>query len=101
MRTALFVIILLLGAALGYFPWVERFDQQLLDAQFRILRAHALRPVKNDVVIVGFNEDTAQVLREPMTLWHPYLGKFLEATAGAGAAAVGLDVVLPDRSYES
>ena len=101
MRAALIVIILLLGAGLGYFPWFERLDQKLLDAQFRVLRVHALRPVKHDVVIVGFNEDTGRVLREPMTLWHPYLGKFLEATVGAGAAAVGLDVVLPDRSYES
>jgi class 3 adenylate cyclase/CHASE2 domain-containing sensor protein len=57
--------------------------------------------VKNDVVIVGFNEETTRGLREPLTLWHPYLGKFLEATAAAGAAAVGLDVVLPDRSYDS
>ncbi|OGA33796.1 MAG: hypothetical protein A3F75_09220 [Betaproteobacteria bacterium RIFCSPLOWO2_12_FULL_64_23] len=101
MRVALIIIVLLLGVGLGYFPRVERLDQKPLDAQFRILREHALRPAKNDVVIVGFNEDTGRVLREPMTLWHPYLGKFLEATVGAGAAAVGLDVVLPDRSYES
>ena len=101
MRAALIAIILLLGAGFGYFPWVERLDEKLLDAQFRILREYALRPVKHDVVIVGFNEDTGRVLREPITLWHPYLGKFLEAAAGAGAAAVGLDVVLPDRSYES
>lgn len=100
MRAALIIAIFLLAAGLGYFPWVERLDQKLLDAQFRVLRAQALRPVVNDVVIVGFNDITGRVLREPITLWHPYLGKFLEATAGAGASAVGLDMVLPDRSYE-
>ncbi len=101
MRAALIVIVLLLGAGFTYSPWTERLDRKLLDVQFRALRAQAVRPVKNDVVIVGFNEDTGRVLREPMSLWHPYLGKFLEAAAGAGAAGVGLDVVLPDRSYDS
>ncbi len=101
MRTVLVVIILLVAAGLGYFSWLEPLDQRLLDVQFRALRTYALRPVKNEVVVVGFNEDTGRVLREPLTLWHPHFGRFLEAVAGAGAAAVGLDVVLPDRSYDS
>src|SRR5262249_50954364 len=37
---------------------------------------------------------------EPFTLWHAHLGKFLQASAGAGAVAVGVDVVLPDRSFD-
>jgi class 3 adenylate cyclase len=41
-----------------------------------------------------------KVLREPFTLWHPHIGNLLQAAAMGGAAAVGLDVVLPDRSYE-
>lgn len=95
------IFILLLAAGLSYVPWLEPPELMLLDAQFRVLRMYAPRPVKNEVVVVGFNEDSTSVLREPLTLWHPHLGKFLQATASAGAAAVGLDVVLPDRSYDS
>jgi class 3 adenylate cyclase len=95
------ILTLLLAAGLSYVPWLQPLELMLLDAQFRVLRTYALRPVKNEVVVVGFNEDTTSILREPLTLWHPHLGKFLRATASAGAAAVGLDVVLPDRSYDS
>ncbi len=99
-RAGAAIFILLLAAGLNYSEWLRPLDLKLLDTQFKVLRTHALRPVKNDVVIVGFDEDTARVLREPLTLWHPHLGKFLQAAAGAGAAVIGVDVVLPDRSYE-
>ena len=100
-RAGAVIFILLLAAGLSHSGWLRPLDLAVLDAQFKVLRTHASRPVKNEVVIVGFDEDTAHVLREPFTLWHPHLGKFLQATAGGGAAAVGLDVVLPDRSYET
>jgi class 3 adenylate cyclase len=94
------ILVLLLAAGLGSTPWLRRLDLTLLDTQFKLLRTYALRPATNDVVVVGFDEDTTGVLREPITLWHPHLGRFLQAAAGGGAAAIGLDVVLPDRSYE-
>ena len=100
MRSRVVIAILLLAAVASYLPGVESLNQQLLDAQFQVLRKFGPRPLTNDVVVVGFNEETGRVLREPMTLWHPHIGKFLEAVAGARAAAVGLDVVLPDRSYD-
>ena len=100
MRAGLFVIILLVGAGLGYFPLVEPLNQNLLDAQYQLLKTHWPRPAGTDVVIVGIDEETPRVLREPFALWHPHLGKFLEAAAGAGASAVGLDVALPERSYD-
>ena len=101
MRVGIALILLVLAALLPRVPWVERLDHALLDAQFRTLRAHAPQPVAHDVVVVGFDEDTSRALREPITLWHPYLGQFLEAVAGSGATAVGLDIVLPDRSFDS
>ena len=100
-RSGLFAIILLLGAGLAFFPWVRPADQQIVDAQFRFLRAHAPRPVQAEVVIVGIDDETTRALREPVTLWHPHLGKFLQALAGSGATAVGLDIVLPDRSFDA
>ncbi len=101
MRIGLFAIVVVWGLVLGLSSWVAPVDRQLLDTQFRLLRAHAVRPVKSDVVVVGIDDETTRVLPEPITLWHPHLARFLEAAAKARAAVVGLDVVLPDRSFET
>jgi len=101
MRVVIFAIVLLMGPALALVPWVEPLDRKFLDAQFRFLRAHDLRAVATDVVIVGIDDETTRVIREPLTLWHPHLGKFLQAVAQSGAAVVGLDVILPDRSFDA
>lgn len=100
-RAALLLLSLLCAAGLALTPWLRPLDTTLLDAQFRILREHALRPVGNDVVVVGFDETSMSVLREPFALWHPHLGGFLEAAAQGGATAIGVDVVLPDRSHDN
>lgn len=100
-RTTLFAIVLLTGAALAYWPSTVPLEHAILDAQFRFLRAHALRPIENEVVIVGIDDATTRVLREPLTLWHRHLGKFLQAVADTDARAVALDVVLPDRSFDA
>ncbi|MDB5810030.1 MAG: adenylate/guanylate cyclase with Chase sensor, partial [Betaproteobacteria bacterium] len=99
-RASAAIFILLLAAGLNDSSWLHRLDMRLLDAQFKLVRTYALRPANHAVVIVGFDDDTTRKLREPFTLWHPHIGRFLQATAGAGASAVGLDIVLPDRSYE-
>jgi adenylate cyclase len=99
-RASAAIFILLLAAGLSESGWLRPLDLKLLDAQFSVIRTYALRPVRNDVVIVGFDENTASVLREPFALWHSHLGTFLQAAAGGGATVIGLDIVLPDRSYE-
>jgi adenylate cyclase len=101
MRAVVLAILMLAGLALGASPWVAPLDQKIVDAQWRFLRAFAPRPVANDVVIVGIDDETTQAFPEPLTLWHPHLGRFLEAAAASGASVVGLDVVLPDRSFEA
>ena len=101
MRIGIFSMVLLLAAGLAFLDWAGPLDRKLVDLQFRLLRAQAPRAVRNDVVIVGIDDESTRVLREPLTLWHPHLGKFLEAMAQSGAAAVGLDIVLPDRSYDA
>ena len=100
-RASAAVFILLLAGVLAASGWLHPLDLKLLDAQFKVLRSYAPRAVTHDVVIVGFDDDTTRVLPEPFTLWHPHLAKFLQAAAGAGATVIGLDVVLPDRSYET
>lgn len=72
----------------------------VLDRQFGLLREHP-QPLANDVVVVGIDEAAFARFREPFALWHPHLGRFLEAMAAAQPSVVGLDIVLPDRSYQS
>jgi class 3 adenylate cyclase/CHASE2 domain-containing sensor protein len=51
------------------------------------------------VVLVGLDEPFIESMREPLALLHPHLARFLAAMAAAKPAAVGLDIVLPSRSY--
>ena len=95
----LFALPLVIGLALAYFHAHTWLDQKILDWQFQLLREHYPKPLQNDVVVVGIDENTFKELREPFALWHPHLGKFLRAMAQAKPAVLGLDVVLPDRSY--
>jgi len=88
------------GAILSGFGLLEPLDRRLLDAHFAFLRAHFPQPAPVDVVVVGMDEQTAAETPEPLALWHRQLATFLDAAAAAGAKAVGLDVVLPDRSYD-
>ena len=94
-------LVVAIGAALAFWPPAAALEHVVLDAQFRFLRAYALRQVEQDVVIVGIDDATAHAFSEPLTLWHPHLGKFLQIVAESEALATGLDVVLPDRSFET
>jgi class 3 adenylate cyclase len=87
------------SAILSGFGVMESFDHRLLDAQFRLLRANFPQAAPPEIVIVGIDEATVAAIPEPLALWHRHFGAFLDAAAGAGAKAVGLDVILPDRSY--
>jgi len=94
-----FALCLLAGIALHYLKLSDALDRQLLDRQFQILRQYNPQPVPNDVVVVGIDEATYASFREPLALWHPHLGKVFKALAQGKPALVGLDVVLPERSY--
>ena len=78
----------------------ERLDLGFLDWQFHFLRAHFPQPSAHEVVVVGIDQETTQLLHEPLALWHGHLGALLRALSTGGAAVAGLDVVLPDRSYD-
>jgi len=76
-------------------------DHRLLETQFQLLTQWFPRPAARDVVVVGVDEETTKRFPEPLTLWHRHLGKFLSAMAQAKPSAVGLDIILPDRSFEA
>jgi class 3 adenylate cyclase/CHASE2 domain-containing sensor protein len=76
----------------------ERFA---FDLQMRILRAIHPRPVAGDVVLIGVDEDTERAFTEPFALWHRHFAQVLHALARARPAAVGVDIALPERSYDA
>jgi len=94
------VCILLIGVLATTLRAGERLDIKLLDSQFHALRAYFPRAAP-DVVVVGIDEATVAQFPEPMSLWHPYLARFLQAMIRAKPAVVGIDMVLPDRSFDS
>ncbi|MDD4928541.1 MAG: adenylate/guanylate cyclase domain-containing protein [Gallionella sp.] len=98
-RLAGLVLCILVGIALQYVKVIDVLDRAMLDGQFFQLRQLHRQPVQNDVVIVGIDEATFAAFREPFVLWHPHFGKLFQALAAAHPSLVGLDVVLPERSY--
>jgi len=100
-RTVVFLCILGAGIAGTALDLSRPLDLKLLDLQFNLLRAWAPRPLARDIVVVGIDEETAKTLPEPLTLWHKHLGTFLHIMARAKPAAVGIDIILPDRSYDA
>jgi adenylate cyclase len=99
-RFAPFAGIVLLGAVIGALGVTGPLDLKLLDVQFRLLRAWSPQGVAREVVVVGVDEETVRRFPEPITLWHRHLGQFLGAMARARPAVLGIDIVLPDRSYQ-
>jgi len=90
-----------LAAALAAAFWrlPDALDFKLMDAQQRFLREHYPRAAGNDVVVVGLDEAYLESMREPIALLHPHLARFLAAMTLAQPSVVGMDVVLPPRSY--
>ncbi len=91
---------LAVALALHFSQAGDKLSRKVLDRQFNYLQRHATHPVQNDVVIVGIDEAAFKSLKEPFSLWHPHLGKFLQAMAQAKPAVVGLDILLPEHSYQ-
>jgi class 3 adenylate cyclase/CHASE2 domain-containing sensor protein len=79
----------------------DRLDLRLLDAGVSALRLARSDSGSNDIVIVGIDDQTVTALPEPTALWHHHIAAFLDATVNAGARAVCLDLILPDRSYSA
>src|SRR5689334_11290939 len=101
----LLLVVAAIAAVLVLFPQpresaladAERFA---FDHQMRLLRAFHPRPLANDVVLVGIDEDTEARFTEPVALWHRHFADVLHALAKAKPRAVGVDVVLPERTFD-
>jgi len=91
----------LAGLLFAWTPLAERADLFALDQSFGVLRAAGPKPAPDDIVIVGLDESSERALGEPIALWHAALGEALAKIASAKPKAIGLDVTLPERSFES
>jgi len=78
---------------------LAQIDNDLMNLRFRILW-NSTPQIDRKVVVVGIDEETVKQFPEPMALWHPHLGDFFSAMPVAKPKVIGLDVVLPDRSYD-
>ena len=96
-----FVVVMAISLALPFIPGVQHLEHATLDLQFQGLRAWRERPVSPDVAIVGIDDRTFSTFPEPLAMWQPHWGRLFHALAAAEPAVVGMDVVLPDRSYET
>jgi len=104
-RASLFVIAGFILALLALLPTPEESpvadaERFAFDQQMRILRKVRPRALADDVVLVGTNEETYRVFEEPFALWHRHFAEVMHALAKAKPRAVGVDFVLPQRSFE-
>ncbi|WP_462114530.1 CHASE2 domain-containing protein, partial [Lysobacter xanthus] len=90
--------VVLLAAAAGAF---DAPDRALFDAAMRANRAAAPVPVPDRVVVVGIDEAFLDGVAEPLALSHAYVARFLSIMAAHRPAAVGLDVVLPEKRFDT
>ena len=91
----------LMGLLFSWTPVAERIDLMLLDVEFDLLRRFDPKPAPDDIIIVGIDDRTFQEIPEPLGLWHEPLGRVLAKLASAKPRAIGLDITLPDRSYDA
>ena len=99
------VVVLSLVALLALLPNTDESaiaaaERFAFDEQMRLLQAIHPRPLANDIVLVGTDDETDREWIEPIALWHRHFADTMHALARAKPRAVGFDFVLPQTSYE-
>ncbi len=79
---------------------IDALERASFDTQMNWLREYHARSAAVDPVLIGIDESTVKAFPEPLPLWHKHLADTLLAVSKAKPAAVGMDIVLPDKSYE-
>jgi len=80
---------------------IEEAERLAYDWEIRGLRRYHPRAIPNDIVLIGIDETTYSRFTEPFALWHRHYADVLHALARAKPLAVGVDVALPERSFDS
>lgn len=93
--TVVMAVALTLAAGL-----TTRLELRWLDLQYQWLMNPEVLKGDNDIVVVGIDDVSLKQFGVPVATLHRQIGQFLEAMAIANARAVGLDLVLPESSYD-
>lgn len=92
--------IALAGFLFSLTPLAERLDNALLDVEWSLLRKFVPKAAPEDILIVGVDDASVRAIATPPGLWHEPVGRALERIARADPRAIGIDLALPERSYE-
>jgi adenylate cyclase len=95
-----FMVIALAAIALESSDWLLLANGRVVDAAFMLWRRVAPRPAARDVAVIGIDVDDLRQFSDPRDFWHAHYGRLLTDLARVSPAVVGLDVVLPERSYQ-
>ncbi len=101
MRAMAVAALALCGFLLSLLPFTAALDLALLDAQWQVLRRFDWRQATDEIVLVGVDEATVRSIAEPPGLWHVPLGQALARLASARPRAIGLELALPERSFDA
>jgi adenylate cyclase len=96
-----YLVVLAVALGLQQQSSFQYAEWKLYDQSLRWLRTLTHAPVANDVVVIAADEASFTAFDEPFALWHKHLGALVDAMRIAEPAVVGLDIVLPAKSYES
>ncbi len=103
--------VMLLAVAVLLFSMLLRVptaDQSILsvlerlsfDFQMQFLRTVFPRSVDVEPVLIGIDESAEAAFDEPIAMWHKHFAKLIDAMVVAKPALVGMDIVLPSRSFD-
>ena len=100
-----FLVVQALLTALYLTNSLANMELAVRDFQFHGLSRLEAQPVPQsttvqEVVVVGIDDASLKEFNVPVAVLHRQIGAFFEAMASARARAVGIDVVLPERSYD-
>ncbi len=79
---------------------IDGFERSLFDLQMQLSQRYLPRAAKIEPVLIGIDAQAEEQFEEPIAMWHRHLGKTMQALAEAKPLAVGMDVQLPDRSFD-
>ena len=88
-----------IAAIFSQSSWVQWLDRKILDRQFQLARYLAPPQDTDPVVLIGIDEQTYQTFPEPFALWHQHLADLFVALAQAKISVLGIDIALPERSF--
>lgn len=93
------LLVAVVGLLLAVWPVAPAGDRALYDLGLR--RLASARPAEADEqVLVALDQASLDAIEAPLALLHEDLARFLLAMVDAGARAVMIDLILPERSYD-